>query len=70
MSVDVEQGKRLIVRMFLAEAAFLLPAMGFAFGHFGRHIGWMLWAFVGCLAGAFSVQLWFISRIARMKNGA
>jgi membrane protein YdbS with pleckstrin-like domain len=70
VSIDVAKGKQLLVKMTVAESLLLLPAIGFAFGHFRFGVGWMLWAFVGCLIAAMAVQLWFISRVARMNNGA
>jgi hypothetical protein len=70
VSVDVQKATRRLVAMILLNTACLVAAGVFAFGYFGRAVGWMLWAFLLSLVAGFAVQLWFIYGLGRTNKGA
>ena len=69
MTPDTEQMKRLFLQMALLDGVLMAIAVGFAVAHFGYGVGWALYAFVGFIAAAFAVQLWFMRGILRAKKG-
>ena len=69
MSEDVARMKRLFLQMALVDGAVMLVAIGFAVAHFSYGVGWALYGFVGAVAAAFAVQMWFMRGIMRAKKG-
>ena len=69
MTPDVARMKRLFLQMALLDGVLMLAAVGFAYAYFGRGLEWALYGFMGFIAAAFAVQLWFVARVARAKKG-
>ena len=63
------QLKRMFLQMALLDGLLMVVAAGFAFAYFGRGVEWALYGFVGFIAAAFAVQLWFVGRVVRAKRG-
>jgi hypothetical protein len=63
-----EQINRFIAMIFL-NILFGVMAIAAAVGTFVMGIEPMIFAFVGAIAGAFGVQLWFIAGVRRAKKG-
>ena len=69
MSNDVARMKQLFLRMALIDGALMALAVVFAVARFAYGVEWALYAFVGFVAAAFAVQLWFMRGILRAKKG-
>ena len=69
MTQDLGAMKQLLMKMVVGDAVCFLIAVGFAVAHFAYGVGWALWPFIGFLAAAFAVQLWFLRGVARMNKG-
>ena len=61
--------KQRFIAMLIGDSALLAAAVGFAVAYFVYGVGWALWAFVGFLAAAFGLQLWFIRGVGRTGKG-
>jgi O-antigen/teichoic acid export membrane protein len=70
MSLDITGMKQRFRQMAIGCSALMLVAVGFAVAHFAYGVGWAIWGFVGFLAAAFGLQLWFVRGVARTKKGA
>jgi hypothetical protein len=65
---DLGHMKARFVQMIVGDTILMLIAVGFAVAHFAYGIGWALWGFVGLLAAAFGLQLWFVRGFARSQK--
>ncbi len=70
MTVDPAQMKQRFVQMMVADLILMFIAVGFAVAHFVYGVGWALWVFVGFVAAAFGVQMWFVRGFARAGKGS
>jgi hypothetical protein len=61
--------KQRFIAMLVGDLALLAGAGACAFAYFVQNISWALWAFLGFLAAAFGLQLWFIRGVARAGKG-
>jgi hypothetical protein len=69
VSEELVRMKRLFVRMAVVDGVLMLAAVAFAVAYFANGVGWALYGFVGFVAAAFAVQLWFMRGIMRAKKG-
>jgi hypothetical protein len=67
---DVAGLKQRFIAMVVADTVLLLIAAACAAAHFKYGVGWALWAFLGFLAAAFGVQVWFVSGVGRLGKGS
>jgi hypothetical protein len=65
---DVGHMKTRFVQMMVGDMVLMLVAVGFAVAHFVYGVDWALWGFIGFLAAAFGLQLWFVRGFARTKK--
>ena len=69
MTPDTERMKQLFLRMAAIDGVLMVLAVAFAVARFAYGVDWALYAFVGFIAAAFAVQLWFMRGILRAKKG-
>ena len=70
MTPDAARLKALFLRMAVLDGVLMAIAVAFAVAHFRYGVEWALYAFVGFIAAAFAVQLWFMRAFLRAKKGA
>jgi hypothetical protein len=68
MSLDTTEMKQRFRRMMVGDAILMVVAVGFAVAHFLYGVAWAIWGFVGFLAAAFVLQMWFVRGFARAKG--
>lgn len=61
--------KQRFIAMAVGDALLLIAAVACAVGYFVYGLGWGLWAFIGLIAAAFGLQLWFVRGFARASKG-
>jgi hypothetical protein len=69
MNDTLELLKHRFVLMLIGDVALLIVAACCAVAYFVGGVGWALWGFVGFLAAAFGLQLWFIRGLGRQNKG-
>ena len=69
MSQDLEKMKGLFLRMALIDGVLMVIAVAFAVAYFANGVGWAIYGFVGFVAAAFAVQMWFMRAIHRARKG-
>jgi hypothetical protein len=69
MTDDLGGLKQRFIQMVIGDAILMIIAMALAVAHFVYGVGWALWGFVGFLAAAFGLQMWFVRGFARTKKG-
>ena len=69
MTSDVAQMKQRFIAMAVGDALLLIAAVACAVGYFVYGFGWGLWGFIGFIAAAFALQLWFVRGFARGSKG-
>ena len=69
MSDQLPELKRRFIRMAVGDALLLIAAVACAVGYFVYGLAWGLWAFIGLIAAAFALQLWFVRGFARASKG-
>ncbi len=69
MTFDAQKQKQRFVRMIVIDLALMLVGGACAVAKFTYGMSWGLYAFVGFIAAAFVMQLWFVRGFARASRG-
>ncbi len=69
MTDSLDAMKQRFIAMLVGDLILMAVAGGFAFAYFVQNVGWALWGFVGFLAAAFALQLWFLRGVSRQNKG-
>jgi hypothetical protein len=69
MTDSLNAMKQRFIAMLVGDLVLMVVAGGFAVAYFAQGVGWAVWGFVGFLAAAFALQLWFIRGVSRQNKG-